>query len=61
MPIANLLLPKPTNVPPLRPACPACGNIMRLVSVSPSMKGVIYGYLCKDEHAFEFTITDQGH
>jgi hypothetical protein len=46
------------NVPPLAPHCPTCGKAMKLKSVTPTAKGVVYGYVCKEEHAFEFAIND---
>jgi hypothetical protein len=50
--------PLSKNVPPLSLPCPTCGKDMRLASLTPTIKGVVYGYLCKDDHAFEFTIAD---
>ena len=35
-----------------------CGKEMRLVSVTPTAKSVIYRYLCSDHHGLEFTVGD---
>ena len=47
------------NIPPVCPPCPTCGEEMRLVSVTPAMGSVVYGYLCGNDHVLEFTISDK--
>jgi hypothetical protein len=44
------------NIPPICPPCPTCGEEMRLVSVTPEMESVVFGYLCGNDHVLEFTI-----
>jgi hypothetical protein len=44
------------NIPPICPPCPTCGEEMRLVSVTPAMESVVFGYLCGNDHVLEFTI-----
>ena len=46
------------NIPPICPPCPTCGKEMRLVSVTPARKSVVFGYLCGNDHVLEFTIGD---
>ena len=46
------------DVRPLCPPCPTCGKEMKLASVTPTAKSVIYRYLCGDRHVLEFTVGD---
>jgi hypothetical protein len=47
------------NIPPVCPPCPTCGKEMTLVSVTPAMESVVFGYLCANDHVLEFTIGDR--
>jgi len=46
------------SAPPICPPCPTCGGEMRLVSVTPARKSVVYEYQCGNDHLLEFTIGD---
>lgn len=46
------------DAPPICPPCPTCGDEMRLVSVIPTKKSVVYEYQCGNDHVLEFTIGD---
>ena len=37
------------TVPPLLPACPTCGKVMRHTGYSPTCDSVIYDFLCSDD------------
>jgi len=56
--MSTSLLSTPLRVPPISPECPICGKEMRLITLTPSYKYVVYGYLCQDHRVFEVTIDD---
>jgi len=41
------VMPTPPPLP-----CPSCGNIMRLISYSPTCETVIYDYLCSNDGGY---------
>jgi hypothetical protein len=43
---------------PFAPPCPTCGEELRLASVIPARKSMVYEYLCGNDHVLEFTIGD---